>query len=113
MRKPHYLCLFLCFVIALIVGCQSTNTARKQPRFQENAGGFADTTARNTYINQRVDELAGKGMTREAAAARASREWFAQAPVASESPTRDELKRREAQADLITYLDKQKNPGSP
>lgn len=111
MQPPRLtLLLGLATLLALAAGCQSRSSAKRPPaRYQENAGSFADFTARNAYLDERIKELTATGMSRQAAATRASREWFAQAPAAGVSPTAYELKRREAQADLTAYLtDRQK-----
>lgn len=64
-------------------------------------------------MNRRTQELTEKGLSRDEANARASREWFAQAPVASEVPTAYELKRRQTEAEITTYLEKRKETGVP
>jgi hypothetical protein len=111
MRKPHYLCVALLALTVIATGCQSAKTGRTKQRYQDNAGSFTDLSARTEYIDRRVADLTEKGVDRDTAAARASREWFAQAPVASKVPTAYELKRREAQAEFTTYLDTRKEGG--
>jgi len=85
-------------------GCASRQTARSHPRFRDVPGSFSDLTARSAYVDERVKDLTATGMSRDAATARASREWFARAPTATQEPTAYELERRKAQADLDNYL---------
>lgn len=108
MRQSPCLPLILLALLVLATGCQSTHTSRAKQRFNDNTGSFTDLAARSAYIDQRVEELAGKGVSRDDAAVRASREWFARAPVASQTPTAYELKRRAAQSEFTAYLDQQK-----
>lgn len=111
MQPPRLpLWLGLAALLALASGCQSRSSAKRPPaRYQDIPGSFTDLTARNAYLDERIKELTATGMSRQAAAVRASRDWFARAPVAGVAPTPYELKRREAQADLTAYLsDRQK-----
>lgn len=111
MRKPHCLCVALLALMMVATGCFSTKTGRTKQRYRDNAGSFTDLSARTEYIDRRGAVLTEKGVDRDTAAARASREWFAQAPVAKEVPTAYELKRREAQAEFTIYLDTRKEGG--
>ena len=104
MQARRVLLLLAAAVMVLAAGCASQQSARAKPRFRDVPGSFSDQNARATYIDQRVNELTATGMSREAAAGRASREWFARAPVASQEPTACEYERRQAQADLDAYL---------
>src|SRR5262245_4157910 len=99
-------------LLALAAGCASPKTARTKPRYLEAQNSFTDLAARDQYVERRTKELAQMGLASNEAAARASREWFARAPVASEVPTAYELQRREAQADLNGYLDSRKDAGT-
>ena len=112
MRKPLALPLMSLALLVLASGCHSRQTARTPQRYQPAQYTFADLNARSEYIDQRTAELTDKGVSREEASARASREWFSQAPAASQVPTKYELDRREAEADIRTYLDKRKEPRS-
>jgi hypothetical protein len=104
MRIPRSLPL-LCLALPLLAGgCHSSHSAKQRHRV--NSGSFADQSARSAYVSQRVDELTKTGMTREDAAARASREWFSRAPSSGTSVTAEERKRREAQANFEDYLNK-------
>jgi hypothetical protein len=98
--------------VALGSGCQSSKTGRAKPRYRAVEGSFADSTARNTFIEQRTEALVKKGVDRDTAAARASRAWFAHAPVPSEVPTAYELQRRAAEGEITAYLEKRKESGS-
>lgn len=91
-------------LMVLAAGCATSKSNQAKARFRETPGSFSDSVARSTYVNERINELTATGMSREAAVARASREWFARAPVASRQPTAYELERRKAQADLDSYL---------
>ena len=112
MRKTHCLPLILLALLVVAAGCQSTNTSRAQRRFTHSAGSFTDLAARSAYVDQRVEELTGRGLSKGDAAARASREWFSRAPAASETPTYYELKRRAAQTEFNSYLEEQKKSGT-
>lgn len=103
--------LVVAALLALASGCQSRSSAKRPPaRYQDIPGSFTDLTARNAYLDERIKELTATGMSQQAAAIRASREWFARAPAAGVMPTPYELQRREAQADLTAYLtDRQKS----
>lgn len=63
-----------------------------------------DFAARDAYISERIKELTATGMSEQTARTRASREWFARAPVAESRPTAYELSRRKAQAELDKFL---------
>ena len=105
LRPPHPLPLILLSLLALATGCHSTPTAKNS--YRDMPGTFADQGARAAYVSSRGKELTGKGVSASDAAARASREWFASAPAASESPTPQELMRRNAQAAFEADLAKQ------
>jgi hypothetical protein len=104
MQARRVFALLAAALMVFAAGCASSRSNQAKARFRETPGSFSDTTARTTYVNERVDELTATGMSREAATARASREWFARAPVASQEPTAYEIERRKAQADLNDYL---------
>lgn len=98
-------------LLLLAMGCQSGKSTRRQPRHHTIENSFTDSSARSEYVDRRTQELVDKGVDRETASARASREWFAHAPVATQVPTAYELKRRQAEADITAYLEKRKEPG--
>ncbi len=106
MRKPLLLSLSVLSALAWFAGCHSRSTAKQ--RYQDTPGSFADQSARDAYVDARVAELTKKGVSPGDAAARASREWFTQAPTSSETPTRAERERRAAQADFEEALNKRK-----
>ena len=91
-------------LMVFAAGCATSKSSQAKARFRETPGSFSDTVARATYVDERINELTATGMSREAATARASREWFARAPVAAQEPTAYEIERRKAQADLDDYL---------
>lgn len=105
MRKPLCISLTLLALLLLATGCQSGKSARKPQRFRTEQYSFTDLSARSDYIERRKAELTDKGVSPQEAGERASREWFSRAPVATEVPTQYELKRREAEADIRSYLD--------
>lgn len=112
MRKPLCIALTLLALLGWATGCQSGKSARQPQRFHTPQYNFADLSARSEYVERRTAELTDKGVSRDEASARASREWFSHAPVATEVPTAYELKRREAEADIRNYLEKRKEgPG--
>ncbi|MBI2513376.1 MAG: hypothetical protein HYV96_15465 [Opitutae bacterium] len=104
MQARRVLLLLAAALMVFAAGCASPKSSRAKQRFRDAPGSFGDTTARTTYVDGRVDELTAAGMSRETATARASREWFARAPVAAQEPTAYEYERRKAQADLDAYL---------
>lgn len=111
MRAPRLLGFLLIAAVVLGAGCQSPKTSRAKQRYQAQQYTFADLAARSEYVDRRTAELTDKGVSREEASARASREWFAHAPAAREVPTAYELKRRAAAAEITAYLEKQKETG--
>lgn len=111
MRNAYPLPLVLLSMLALAAGCHSAPTAKQ--RHRDTPGSFTDQMARSAYVDSRVKELTDKGVSKDEAANRASREWFARAPAASESPTYQELKRREAQSDFEADLAKQQKESTP
>lgn len=99
--------VYALLTVALLIfaaGCASPQSARSKPRFRDVPGSFGDLAARDNYIAARVRQLTKRGLSEDAARGRASREWFASAPVASQEPTAYERERRQAQADLDSYL---------
>lgn len=104
MPARRMLLLLTAALMVFAAGCASSKSNRAKARFYETPGSFTDAAARAAYVGERVNELTATGMSRQAAEARASREWFARAPVASRQPTAYELERRKAQADLDSYL---------
>lgn len=104
MQARRVLPLLAAVLMVFAAGCASQKSSRAKQRFRDVPGSFGDTTARATYVNERIEELTATGMSREAATTRASREWFARAPVAAQEPTAYEYERRKAQADLDNYL---------
>lgn len=99
--------VFALLAVALMIvaaGCASPKTSRARARFHDAPGSFGDLTARRAYVDERIKDLTATGLSREAAEARASREWFTRAPVATQVPTAYELERRKAQADLDGFL---------
>jgi hypothetical protein len=110
MRKPRFLPLCLAGLALLAAGCRSNHSARQ--RFHESPGSLDDTTARSAYVERRVSEMTEKGMTPDAAAAQASREYFRQSSVPSRTPTTWERQRRAAQAKFEAELARQKKEAS-
>jgi hypothetical protein len=111
MRTPRAFCILLVAALALGAGCQSQKTGRAQERYRTSQYTFTDLSARSEYIDHRAKELTDKGVSKDEARERASRDWFTHAPVATEVPTAYELKRRAAEADITAYLEKQKEAG--
>ncbi|HWA26438.1 MAG TPA: hypothetical protein VG734_12330 [Lacunisphaera sp.] len=112
MTKAPLLTLLAVAVLTLAAGCASSRTARTKQRYYTPAGSFSDTSERSTFVDRRTAELVKQGMKPEDAAGRASREWFSHAGVATEQPTKAELKRRAAEADLVNFLEKEKGDRS-
>jgi len=110
MRKP-LLPLMLLALLALATGCQSGKSARAKPRYRTIENSYTDQAARSEYVERRTNELKQMGLKDADALARASREWFSHAGVAAEVPTKYELQRREAEADIRTYLDQRDESG--
>ena len=110
MRKPHPVPLIILSLLTFAAGCHSADTSKQ--RYRETPGSYADPTARAAFIDNRVTEMTQKGMSKDEAVGRASREWFANAPIASESPTPQELKRRQDQAEFEADLAKRKKEAS-
>ena len=110
MKTPALRCALPLALLTAVSGCQWGNS---KERYHTVGGHYTDTAARSAFVDQRVEELTAKGLSREAAAARASREWFASAPVATEMPTPYELKRREAQSEFEEALLEQRAAKKP
>jgi hypothetical protein len=96
----------------LATGCNSRKTAHTPQRYHTIEGSFTDQAARTDYVERRTNELKQMGVSDVDAASRASREWFSRTGTTTQVPTKYELQRREAEADIRTYLDKRKEPGS-
>lgn len=111
MRKPPGITFTLLALLLLATGCQSGKSARGKPRFHTVEGSFTDQNARTDYIERRSHELKQMGLSDVDAAGRASREWFSRSGVTTEVPTKHELQRRAAEADIRSYLDQQREPG--
>lgn len=104
MQARRVFALLAAALMIVAAGCASQKSSQAKPRFHDAPGSFTDLTARSAYVDERVKDLTATGMSREAAVARASREWFARAPAVTQQPTAYELERRKAQADLDNYL---------
>lgn len=111
MRKSQSLCILLLVLVALSTGCRSSKTVREKQRYRTVENGFADQGARSEYIDRRTHELTKAGVKEADAAARASREWFSRSGSTVQVPTAYELKRREAETDIRTYLDQRNETG--
>lgn len=112
MRTPVCLALTALALTGLATGCRSAKSARSPQRYHTVEGSFADFSARADYVDRRTNELKQMGLSDVDAAQRASREWFSRAGVTTQVPTSWELKRRETEADIRTYLDKGRERGS-
>lgn len=112
MQRPRYLLLVLLAGLVIGTGCHSGKSARGKARYQSTENGFSDIAARSEYIDRRTRELTDKGVKPAEASARASREWFAQAPVTTAVATDYERERRKAEASITTYLEKEKDARS-
>lgn len=104
MQARRVLPLLAAVLMVFAAGCASHKSSRTKQRFRDVPGSFGDTTARSDFISAQKRELMKKGLSEEAATARAERAWFARAPVAAQEPTPYEYERRKAQADLDAYL---------
>lgn len=109
-KPPVFRCALPLVLLASAGGCQ---WGPSKERYHTVGGHYTDSAARSAFVDQRVEELTAKGLSREAAAARASREWFASAPVATEMPTPYELKRREVQSEFEEALLEQRAAKKP
>jgi len=112
MRKAPSRSVLVLALLAVAAGCSSVPNARQKPTTYTPSGSFTDLSERSSYIDRRATELMKQGLKPQDAAARASREWFAHASVAEPRPTKSELKRRAAEADLVDFLEKEKDDRS-
>ena len=109
MPNSRSIAVVLLVMMLSTAGCYTAWEGKEPKRsYRENEGSFADLAARNAYIEKRADELMRRGLSREEAASHAASDWFSNAPVASQSPTRKELERRTAEANFADYARKAK-----